>query len=50
MAGNIVGYEFLAWLILFLAARKTRSNANLVQENGTEKEHAFREEDGHTQG
>ena len=50
MAGNTVGYEFLAWLILFLAACKTRSNANLVQENGTEKEHAFREEDGHTQG
>ena len=49
MAGNIVAYEFLAWLILFLAARKTRSNGNIVQGNGTEKEHAFREEDGHTQ-
>lgn len=49
VAGNIVGYEFLAWLILFLAARKTRSNGNIVQGNGTEKEHAFREEDGHIQ-
>lgn len=49
VAGNIVGYEFLAWLILFLAARKIRSNGNIVQGNGTEKEHAFREEDGHTQ-
>ena len=45
ITGNVDGCGFLTWLTPFIAARKTKSNVNLVQENGVETEYAFREED-----